>query len=214
MSLTQKIKSLDGKEAGSITLDKDVFGLEVRTDLLHRAVQYQLAARRSGNHKTKTISEISGTGKKPYKQKGTGNARQGSLRSAQFRGGATIFGPVVRSHAIDLPKKVRALALRTALSSKASAGKLVVLADTKASTHKTKDMAANLSKMGITSALFISGNEVDANFARATNNIPHIDILPSAGANVYDILRHDTLVLTKDAVDLLTARLSTKEGKE
>ncbi len=211
MSLTQTIKSLGGKDAGTITLNEDVFGLPIRSDLLHRAVNWQLAARRSGNHKTKTISEISGTGKKPYKQKGTGNARQGSLRSAQFRGGATIFGPVVRSHAIDLPKKVRALALRTALSSKLSTGKLVILADTAATSHKTKDMAQTLTAMGIKSALFISGNEVDVNFARATNNIPHIDVLPTAGANVYDILRHDTLVLTKDAVDMLTARLASNK---
>jgi large subunit ribosomal protein L4 len=208
MSLKLAVKNLDNKDNGSIELNADVFGLPVRADLLHRAVQWQLAARRSGNHKTKTISEISGTGKKPYKQKGTGNARQGSMRSAQMRGGATIFGPVVRSHAIDLPKKVRALALRTALSAKAAEGKLIVLNDAKAKSFKTKDMSKTLAGLGLTSALVIDGNEIDVNFARATNNIPHIDVLPSAGANVYDILRHDTLVLTKDAVDLLTARLA------
>ena len=208
MSLKFAVKSLDNKESGSIELSADVFGVPVRSDLLHRAVQWQLAGRRSGNHKTKTISEISGTGKKPYKQKGTGNARQGSTRSAQMRGGATIFGPVVRSHAIDLPKKVRALALRIALSSKAAAGKLVILSDAKAKSFKTKDMTKSLAGLGLTSALVIDGNDIDVNFARATNNIPHIDVLPTAGANVYDILRHDTLVLTKDAVDLLTARLA------
>lgn len=208
MSLKFAVKSLDNKESGSIELNADVFGVPVRSDLLHRAVQWQLASRRSGNHKTKTISEISGTGKKPFKQKGTGNARQGSTRSAQMRGGATIFGPVVRSHAIDLPKKVRALALRIALSSKAATGKLVILSDAKAKSFKTKDMTKSLAGLGLTSALVIDGNEIDVNFARATNNIPHIDVLPSMGANVYDILRHDTLVLTKDAVDLLTARLA------
>lgn len=208
MSLKLNVKSLDNKDAGSIELNASVFGLPLRNDILHRAVQWQLAGRRSGNHKTKGISEISGTGKKPFKQKGTGNARQGSMRSAQMRGGATIFGPVVRSHAIDLPKKVRALALRTALSVKAANGKLVVLADTKAKTHKTQDMVKSLAGLGLTSALVIDGNEIDVNFARATNNIPHIDVMPSAGANVYDILRHDTLVLTKDAVDMLTARLA------
>jgi large subunit ribosomal protein L4 len=203
------IKNLDNKDGGSIELNETVFGLPVRNDILHRVVQWQLAGRRSGNHKTKGISEISGTGKKPYKQKGTGNARQGSMRSAQMRGGATIFGPVVRSHAFDLPKKFRALALRTALSAKAAAGKLIVLSDAKAKTHKTQDMVKSLSGLGVSSALVIDGNEVDTNFARATNNIPHIDVMPSAGANVYDILRHDTLVLTKDAVDLLTARLAS-----
>lgn len=203
------IKSLDNKDSGSIDLNETVFGLPVRNDILHRVVQWQLAGRRSGNHKTKGISEISGTGKKPYKQKGTGNARQGSMRSAQMRGGATIFGPVVRSHAIDLPKKFRALALRTALSAKAAAGKLIVLSDAKAKSHKTQDMVKSLSGLGVSSALVIDGNEVDTNFARATNNIPHIDVMPSAGANVYDILRHDTLVLTKDAVDMLTARLAS-----
>lgn len=208
MSLKLAIKTLDNKESGSVDLNKDVFGLEVRSDLLHRAVTWQLASRQSGNHKTKTISEISGTGKKPFAQKGTGNARQGSTRSAQMRGGATAFGPQVRSHAINLPKKQRALALKTALSAKAAEGKLIVLSDTKAKTHKTQDMIKSLSGLGLKSALFIDGNEVDVNFARATNNIPYMDVLPSAGANVYDILRHDTLVLTKDAVDMLTARLS------
>lgn len=211
MSLKLAIKTLDNKESGSVELNKSVFGVPVRSDILHRAVNWQLAARQSGNHKTKGINEISGTGKKPFAQKGTGRARQGSMRSSQMRGGATMFGPVTRSHAVDLPKKVRALALKIALSSKAAEGKLLVLADTKAKSHKTKDMVKTLSTMGVTSALFISGNEVDVNFARATNNIPHMDVLPSAGANVYDILRHDTLVLTKDAVDVLTARLAKEE---
>lgn len=211
MSLKLAIKTLDNKESGSVELNSSVFGVPVRSDILHRAVNWQLASRQSGNHKTKGINEVSGTGKKPFAQKGTGRARQGSMRSAQMRGGANAFGPVVRSHAIDMPKKVRALALRIALSSKVESGKLIILADTKAKSHKTKDMVGNLAALGVTSALFISGNEVDVNFARATNNIPYMDVLPSAGANVYDILRHDTLVLTKDAVDVLTARLASEE---
>ena len=169
-------------------------------------VNWQLAKRRSGNHKTKGISDIRGTTKKPYKQKGTGNARQGSLRSPQFRGGAVIHGPVVRSHAFDLPKKVRKLALRVALSSKAADGKLIVLDAAKAATPKTKDLAGRLGKLGWNSVLVIDG-EVDDNFASASRNIPHVNVLPSVGANVYDILRADTLVLTKDAVEMLEARL-------
>jgi large subunit ribosomal protein L4 len=170
-------------------------------------VHYQLNKRRAGTHKTKGISEISGTGKKPYKQKGTGNARQGSLRSPQFVGGATIFGPVVRSHATDLPKKVRKLALKMALSAKGKAGKLIVLDNATAKTHKTKPMAEALEKFGFKSALIVGGKEIDPNFARATANIPRIDVLTVQGANVYDIIRRDTLVLTKEAVSDLTERL-------
>ncbi|CAA7625456.1 50S ribosomal protein L4 [Candidatus Terasakiella magnetica] len=198
--------SLDNQTVGEIELADDVFGLPVRTDILFRAVNWQLAKRQSGNHKTKGISEISGTTKKPFNQKGGGRARQGSLRSAQFRGGATIFGPVVRSHAHDLPKKVRKLALKTALSAKAKDGKLVVLDTAAASSPKTKEMVARLSKLGLNSVLFIDG-AVDGNFALATRNIPYVDVLPQVGANVYDILRRDTLVLTKDAVQALEARL-------
>jgi large subunit ribosomal protein L4 len=150
---------------------------------------------------------VSGTGKKPYKQKGTGNARQGSLRSPQFRGGAIIFGPTPRSHAIGLPKKVRKMALKSALSSKAAEGKLIVIEDAKAKSHKTKEMAGALKKLGITSAVLVTGAELDANFARATSNIPMIDVLTVNGANVYDIMRRDTLVLTKDAVTALTEKL-------
>jgi large subunit ribosomal protein L4 len=198
--------SLDNQTVGEIELADAVFALPVRTDILFRAVNWQLAKRQSGNHKTKGISEISGTTKKPFNQKGGGRARQGSLRSAQFRGGATIFGPVVRSHAHDLPKKVRKLALKTALSAKAADGKLIVLDAATATSPKTKDMAATLSKLGLTSVLFIDG-AVESNFALATRNIPYVDVLPQVGANVYDILRRDTLVLTKDAVQALEARL-------
>ncbi|OAN53812.1 50S ribosomal protein L4 [Paramagnetospirillum marisnigri] len=198
--------SLDNQTVGEIELADAVFGLPVRTDILFRAVNWQLAKRQSGTHKTKGISEISGTTKKPFNQKGGGRARQGSLRSAQFRGGATIFGPVVRSHAHDLPKKVRKLALKTALSSKAADGKLIVLDQASAASPKTKDLVAKLSKLGLSSVLFIDGT-IEANFALASRNIPHVDVLPQVGANVYDILRRDTLVITKDAVAALEARL-------
>ena len=199
--------SLDNKAVGEIVLADEVFGVAVRTDLLHRMVSYQLSKRRAGTHKTKGISEISGTTKKPFNQKGGGRARQGSLRSPQFRGGATIFGPVVRSHAFDLPKKVRTLALKTALSAKAAEGKLIVLDQAKLSAPKTKELATRLKALGWGSVLVIDGPALDDNFALASRNIPFVDVLPSVGANVYDILRRDTLVLTKDAVAALEARL-------
>lgn len=201
------VVNLDAQNVGSIELAEGVFGVEVRRDLLARMVNYQLAKRRAGTHKTKQIWEVSGTTKKPYKQKGTGHARQGSLRSAQFRGGGVIFGPVVRSHAHDLPKKVRALALKVALSSKVAEGKLVVLENASITSPKTKELAARLAKLNLGNALFIDGQEVELNFALASRNLPFIDVLPQQGANVYDILRRDTLVLTKDAVQALEARL-------
>ncbi|WP_448206805.1 50S ribosomal protein L4 [Azospirillum sp. sgz302134] len=201
------IKNLNNETVGEIELSDDVFGLPSRTDLLARMVNWQLAKRRAGTHKTKGVSEISGTGKKPYRQKGTGRARQGSMRSPQFRGGATIFGPVVRSHEHDLTKKVRKLALKTALSTKAAEGKLLVLDSAAAETHKTKDLAARLATLGLSSALIIDGSNLNENFARASRNIPLIDVLPEQGANVYDILRRDTLVLTRNAVEQLEARL-------
>jgi large subunit ribosomal protein L4 len=201
------VVNLEAKNVGSIELADSVFGVEVRRDILARMVNYQLAKRRAGTHKTKQIWEVSGTTKKPYNQKGTGRARQGSLRSAQFRGGGVIFGPVVRSHAHDLTKKVRALALKVALSAKAADGKLVVLDKATAESPKTKALAAQLTKLNLANALFIDGAELNVNFALASRNIPFIDVLPSQGANVYDILRRDTLVLTKDAVEALEARL-------
>ncbi|MDQ2101826.1 50S ribosomal protein L4 [Azospirillum isscasi] len=201
------IKNLNNETVGEIELADEIFGLPSRTDILARMVNWQLAKRRAGTHKTKTVSEISGTGKKPYRQKGTGRARQGSMRSAQFRGGATIFGPVVRSHEHDLTKKVRKLALKTALSTKAAEGKLLVLDAASAETHKTKELAVRLASLGLTSALIIDGANLNENFARASRNIPLIDVLPEQGANVYDILRRDTLVLTRNAVEQLEARL-------
>lgn len=200
------VKSLDNKKVGDIDLSDAIFGVKVRADVLHRMVNWQLAKRRSGNHKTKGVSEISGTGKKPHSQKGTGRARAGSHRNPQHRGGAVIFGPVVRDHAHGLPKGIRRLALKTALSAKQAEGKLVILDDTKAISHKTKEMAKTLETLGLSSALIIDGVP-DVNFSRAVRNIKHIDVLPEKGINVYDILRRDTLVLTKEAVAQLEARL-------
>ena len=205
-----KVTDINNKAQGEIDLAddvfQDIFGRPIRKDILARAVNWQLAKRRSGNHKTKEIGDVSGTTKKPYAQKGTGRARQGSLRSPQFRGGATIFGPVVRSHAHDLPKKVRALALKTALSSKQKEGKLLVWSEASAA-GKTKDLSAKLKKLGLASVLFIDGAVVNEKFALAARNIPNVDVLPQQGANVYDILRRDTLVLTKEAVQHLVERL-------
>jgi len=202
-----KIKNLDAKDVGEIDLADDIFGVKPRADLLARVVNWQLAKRRSGNHKTKGISDISGTTKKPFAQKGGGRARQGSLRSPQFRGGARIFGPVVRSHEFDLPKKVRKLGLKAALSAKQADGKLVILDTAEMKEGKTKQLADRLGKLGLSSVLFIDGEKVNDLFARAARNLPHVDVLPELGANVYDILRRDTLVLTKAAVERLEARL-------
>ena len=203
-----KVKSLDNKEVGDIDLADDIFGLpEVRRDLLARMVNWQLAKRRAGTHKTKGVSEIQGTTKKPWAQKGTGRARQGSLRSPQFRGGATIFGPVVRSHAFGLQKKVRRLALKNALTAKQKDGKLIVLDKASSKDPKTSALAKQFEALGWTSVLIIDGATLDENFARAARNLPGIDVLPQQGANVYDILRRDTLVLTRDAVQALEARL-------
>ncbi|HJP21294.1 MAG: 50S ribosomal protein L4 [Alphaproteobacteria bacterium] len=202
-----KVTTLDNKSAGSIDLDDGIFGLEPRPDLLHRVVNWQLAKRRAGTHKTRGISEVSGTGAKPYRQKGTGRARHGSRRSPQFRGGAVTFGPVVRSHAIKLPRKVRRLGLMNALSTKQQEGKLVILDAAALNDAKTKTLAGKLAKLTWGKVLIIDGPEVDANFARAAANLPDIDVLPAQGANVYDILRRDTLVLTKAAVERLEARL-------
>lgn len=201
------VKTLDDAAAGEIELDEAIFGRPVRGDILARVVHWQLAKRRSGNHKTKGIADISGTTKKPFAQKGRGGARHGSLRSPQFRGGAVIFGPVVRSHGYDMPKKVRKLGLVTALSDKQKNGKLVVLDAAKLAEAKTKGLVGRLKKLGWSSALIIDGPVLDQNFARAAQNIPGIDVLPEQGANVYDILRRDVLVLTLDAVKHLEARL-------
>jgi len=201
------VKNLENMDVGQIDLLEAVFGVKPRRDILTRMVNYQLAKRRSGNHKTKLIGDIAGTTKKPYKQKGTGRARQGSLRSPQFRGGAVIFGPVVRSHAFGLQKKVRRLALKSALSAKQAEGKLIVLETAHVDEAKTKLLGARLAKFGWESVLIIDGPVVDENFARAARNLPKVDVLPQQGANVYDILRRDMLVLTRDAVQHLQARL-------
>ena len=200
------ITTLDGAAAGSVELNEAIYGLEPRSDLLQRMVRYQLAKRRAGTHAVKNRSDVDRTSKKLYKQKGTGNARHGAASAPQFRGGGRAFGPVVRSHAHDLPKKVRALALRHALSAKAKAETLIVVDDIKAENHKTKALIERFGKMGLANALIIGGAEVDDNFGRAARAIPKIDVLPVQGINVYDILRRDTLVLTRAAVDALEER--------
>jgi large subunit ribosomal protein L4 len=205
MKLT--VQTLDNEQVGDIELADEVFGLPVRRDILARVVNWQLAKRRAGTHKTKGISEIQGTTRKPYKQKGTGRARQGSLRSPQFRGGARIFGPVVRSHAFDLQKKVRRLGLKTALSAKQSEGKLSVIEAARIAEPKTKALRTRLAALGWDSVLIIDGPTVDEALARAARNLPRVDVLPQQGANVYDILRRDRLVLTREAVRHLEARL-------
>jgi large subunit ribosomal protein L4 len=205
MKLT--VRNLDNQEVGDIELADEVFALPVRRDILARVVNWQLAKRRAGTHKAKGISDISGTTKKPYKQKGTGRARQGSLRSPQFRGGAVIFGPVVRDHGFSLQKKVRRLGLKTALSAKQAEGKLVVIDAAKVGEAKTKALRAQFDALGWESVLIIDGAAVDEGFARAARNLPKVDVLPQQGANVYDILRRDLLVLTRDAVQQLEARL-------
>lgn len=205
--MKSKVVTLDNKAAGDIDLDEAVFAAVVRKDILARMVNYQLAKRRAGTHKVKTRGEISGTTRKPFRQKGTGRARQGSYRATQFRGGATVFGPVVREHGHSLPKKVRKLALKSALSAKQADGKLMILDEVKLSDPKTKALVDKLGKLGLSDALIVGGGEIDGNFAKAAKNIAKIDVLPSQGANVYDILRRDTLVLTREAVETLEARL-------
>ena len=200
------VKTLDGGTAGSVDLPETIFGLAPRPDLVQRMVLWQLAKRQAGTHKTKGRAEIWRTGKKLYKQKGSGNARHGSARVAQFRGGGRAFGPVVRSHAHDLTKKVRSLALRHALSAKLQSGSVIILDEAKLEAARTKVLIENFGKLGLTSALYIDGATVEANFALAARNIPNIDVLPVQGINVYDILRRDTLVLTKAAVEALEAR--------
>lgn len=201
-----KITTLEGKEAGSVELSDAIFGLDPRADIIQRCVNWQLAKRQAGTHKTKGRAEVWRTGKKMYKQKGTGGARHGSARVPQFRGGGRAFGPVVRSHAFDLPKKVRALALKHALSAKARDGGLVVIENAELKDAKTKALTGHFNGLGLTSALIVDGATVNDGFALAARNIPNIDVLPIQGINVYDILRRQKLVLTKAAVDALEAR--------
>ncbi|HEV2572503.1 50S ribosomal protein L4 [Methylocella sp. CPCC 101449] len=200
------ILSIDGAQSGSIELNDEIFGLEPRADLIARMIRYQLAARRAGTHAVKNRADINRTTKKMYKQKGTGGARHGSMRVPQFRGGGRAFGPVVRSHAHDLPKKVRALALRHALSQKMRDGGLVVWQSADITEAKTKALAASFAKAGLNSALIIDGVEPQQNFCLAARNIPNIDVLPVQGINVYDIFRREKLVLTKAAIEALEAR--------
>lgn len=206
--MKQDILSLDNKKVGTIELNDSIFGLEVRADILQRVVRWQLARLQSGNHKTKGRSEIALTGAKPFKQKGGGRARQGSRKGTQFRKGGIVFGPVVRDHSHELTKKFRALGLKTALSAKAKEGNLIVVENAKLEAPKTKDLLAKLEVCALNNCLFIDGKEVDTNFALATRNIVNVDVLPSVGANVYDILRKEKLVLTKDAVACLEERFN------
>ena len=202
------VVTLDNEKAGSIELADPVFAAPVRGDILARMVNWQRAKRRAGTHSTKVIGEVRGTTAKPYKQKGTGRARHGSRRSPQWRGGSVTFGPRPRSHAHKLPKKVRRMALRAALSSKREEGRLIILDAARAEDHRTAALAERIAALGWRSALIIDGPELDTNFARAAANLPNIDVLPQQGANVYDILRRETLVLTREAVSHLEERLS------
>ena len=202
------ITTLAGTEAGSVELAEAVFGLEPRVDILHRMVRYQLAKRQAGTHQAQERSTINRTTRKIYKQKGTGNARHGSAKAPQFRGGGKAFGPIARSHAHDLPKKVRLLALKLALSAKAKDSQIVVLDKAEIASPKTKALKETFGKLGLSSALIIGGAELQDNFVLASRNIPNIDVLPVQGINVYDILRREKLVLTTAALDALSARLA------
>ncbi len=205
--MKQEVINFDNKILSEIQLDSAIFGLDIRVDILHRMVEWQRARKQAGTHKTKTISEISGTTAKPFKQKGTGNARQGSKRAAQHRGGQTTFGPVVRSHAHSLTKKFRTLALKTALSAKKNAGELYVMEDNFGGFEKTKDFNIKMLSMGLVKPLMIDAN-VDELFLRVARNVKGVDVLPVVGINVYDILRHKELVLTRSAISALEGRLS------
>ena len=202
------VVTLENKAAGELELADAVFGLAPRKDILARVVEWQRAKARAGTHKTKDRAEVSGPGKKPFKQKGSGNARQGTLRAPHHEGGGRAHGPVVRSHAYSLPKKIRALGLKHALSAKQTEGKLFVVADVNVKEGKTKTLVANFSALGLTKPLIITGAEVNEAFAKAARNVKGVDVLPVQGANVYDILRHKELVLTKDAVEALQTRLA------
>jgi large subunit ribosomal protein L4 len=201
-----KVTALDGKKSGSVTVSDAIFGLEPRTDLIHRCVVWQLAKRQRGTHAVKNRAEIDRTGKKLYRQKGTGSARHGSARVNLFRGGGRSFGPHTRSHEIGLPKKVRALALKHALSAKAKDDGIIIIETLSVKDAKTKTLRSQFEKLGLINALIIDGAEVAANVRTAARNIPNIDVLPVVGINVYDVLRRQKLVLTRAAVDALEAR--------
>ncbi|MFD1696936.1 50S ribosomal protein L4 [Roseibium aestuarii] len=201
-----QVKTLEGGAAGSITVSDEIFGLEPRTDLIHRVVRWQLAKRQAGTHKALGRSEVSGTTKKFVRQKGSGGARHGNRKAPQFRGGGKAFGPVVRDHAHELPKKVRVLGLKHVLSAKAKTDSIIIVEDAKAAEAKTKALKAQFASLGLSSALIIDGAELDRNFSLAARNIPNVDVLPVQGINVYDIMRANTLVLTKAAVSALEER--------
>ncbi|MBH98420.1 MAG: 50S ribosomal protein L4 [Rhodospirillaceae bacterium] len=206
--MKSQVTNLDNENIEEIELPDNIFALPVRPDLLHRVVRWQLAKRRSGNHKTRTVSEISGTTAKPWNQKGSGRARAGSTRSTQFRGGAVAHGPRPRKHTFALPKKVRRLALKTALSSKISEGKLVIIDKISVDEFSTSGISLKFKKLGWNSVLIIDSGDLDNKFFRSVRNIPNVDIMVQQGTNVYDILRKETLVLTKAAVEALKLRLS------
>ena len=202
-----QVISLENKKVGDIDLDETVFGAPVRKDIMARMVNWQLAKRRAGTHKVKGRSEVSATNAKPFNQKGTGRARQGTRVAPQMRGGGAVFGPVVRSHAMKLPKKVRKMALKSALSEKQASGNLVVIDSLECKSGKTRDLNQKFETLGWGSALVVDGIGIDVGFARAANNIIGLDFILSIGTNVYDILRRDKLVLTKSAVEKLVERL-------
>ena len=200
--------NFDGKTVGKVELADQIFGVEPRADILHRVVTWQRAKSRAGTHAVKTVSDVAGSGKKAFKQKKTGNARQGERYNVHMRGGGVVHGPVVRDHSIDLPKKIRSLGLKMALSSKAGDGNLIVIDSEKLSAVKTGTLAKQLKKLNLGSALFVGADKLDENFQKSAANIPNIDMLPTIGLNVLDILKHDKLVLTADAVKAVEARLA------
>jgi large subunit ribosomal protein L4 len=202
------IINFDGKKVGSVELTDSIFGLEPRADILHRVVTWQRAKQRAGTHAVKTVSDVAGSGKKAFKQKKTGNARQGERYNVHMRGGGVVHGPVVRDHSIDLPKKIRSLGLKMALSSKVQDGSLIIIDSEKLSAAKTNAFAKQLKKLDIASALFVGATELDENFKKSAANIANIDALPTMGLNVLDILKHEKLVLTADAVKAVEARLA------
>lgn len=206
--MKHNVLDLNAKKTGDIELSPEVFGLQPRVDILSRVIEWQLSKRRAGTHKTKVVSEVRGSGKKIYRQKGTGGARHGSKRQVQFRGGAVSFGPVVRSHAYSLPKKVRKLGLKVALSTKLASGELLVVNDFNLSTAKAKDLLSVMTKLDVTSTLLIDHEvHADSNVLKASGNIRNFDVLPQIGANVYDIMRKDKIILTVNAVKALEERL-------
>ena len=203
-----EVINFDGKAVGKVELADSIFGLDPRADILHRVVTWQRANSRAGTHAVKTVSDVQGSGKKAFKQKKTGNARQGEKYNVHMRGGGVVHGTVVRDHSIDLPKKIRALGLKMALSSKVKEGALIVIDSEKMVEAKTNTLAKQLKKLNVASALFVGAENIDANFKKSAANIINVDVLPTIGLNVLDILKHEKLVLTADAVKVVEARLS------